>query len=80
MIRLNLSYTNNSFVCIVIQTFQLTHIFSYLMNEGIGLRQLVGYYYVLISDHGTFYKAKRLFVYLYAQIMDLIFFQFEILK
>ena len=27
--------------------FQLTHIFSHLMNEGIGLRQLVDYYYNL---------------------------------
>ena len=26
--------------------FQSTHIYSHLMNEGIGLRQLVDYYYV----------------------------------
>ena len=30
--------------------FQLTHIYAHLMNEGIGLMQLVDYYYVLISD------------------------------
>ena len=56
MIRLNLSYTNNSFVCIVFQTFQLTHIFSHLMNEGIGLRQLVDYYYVICD----FYKVYQM--------------------
>ena len=27
--------------------FQLTHIFTHLMNEGIGLRQLVDYYYLI---------------------------------
>ena len=30
--------------------FPLTHIYAHLMNEGIGLRQLLDYYYVLISD------------------------------
>ena len=37
--------------------YQLTHIFSHLMNEGIGLRQLVDYYYVLCD----FYKVYQNF-------------------
>ena len=37
--------------------FQLTHIYSHLMNEGIGLRQLVDYYYVLCD----FYKVYQIF-------------------
>ena len=37
--------------------FQLTHIYSHLMNEGIGVRQLVDYYYVLCD----FYKVYQSF-------------------
>ena len=33
--------------------FQLTHIYAHLMNEGIGLRQLLDYYYVICD----FYKV-----------------------
>ena len=36
--------------------FQLTHIYAHLMNEGIGLRQLVDYYYVLCD----FFKVYQI--------------------
>ena len=37
--------------------FQLTHIYDHLMNEGIGLRQLVDYYFVICD----FYKVYQNF-------------------
>ena len=39
--------------------FQLTHIYSHLMNEGIGLRQLVDYYYVVCDFYKVYQKFSK---------------------
>ena len=39
--------------------FQLTHIYAHLMNEGIGLRQLVDYYYVLCDFYKVYQKSSN---------------------
>ena len=39
--------------------FQLTHIFSHLMNEGIGLRQLVDYYYVICDFYKVYQNSSK---------------------
>ena len=40
--------------------FQLTHIYAHLMNEGIGLRQLVDYYYVLCDFYKAYQKSSKI--------------------
>ena len=40
--------------------FQLTHIYDHLMNEGIGLRQLVAYYYVLCDFYKVYQKSSKI--------------------
>ena len=40
--------------------FQLTHIFSHLMNEGIGLRQLLDYYFVLCDFYKGYQKSSKI--------------------
>ena len=40
--------------------FQLTHIYDHLMNEGIGLRQLVDYYYVLCDFYKVYQKSSKI--------------------
>ena len=40
--------------------FQLTHIYAHLMNEGIGLRQLVDYYYVICDFYKVYQKTSKI--------------------
>ena len=40
--------------------FQLTHIYAHLMNEGIGLRQLLDYDYVLCDFYKVYQKSSKI--------------------
>ena len=40
--------------------FQLTHIYAHLMNEGIGVRQLLDYYYVLCDFYKVYQNSSKI--------------------
>ena len=40
--------------------FQLTHIYAHLMNEGIGLRQLVDYYFVICDFYKVYQNSSKI--------------------
>ena len=40
--------------------FQLTHIYAHLMNEGIGLRQLLDYYYVICDFYKVYQNSSKI--------------------